>query len=82
MEVVHLNEPFKIQDLPLTKVYVLDDWLSQPLHHHYDEFITVTNIWSKSNQVNSGSSTGLPHHSFWGAKFFGHNYSLDGDVRI
>ena len=81
MEVVHLNEPFKIQDLPLTKVYVLDYWLSQPLHHHYDEFITVTNIWSKSNQVVSGSSTGLPHHSFWGAKFFGHDYKLDRDVR-
>ena len=27
MEIVHLDEPFKIQDLPLTIVYVLDDWL-------------------------------------------------------
>ena len=82
MEIVHLDEPFKIQDLPLTKVYVLDDWLFQPLHHHYDERISSDNIWSKTNQVNSGSSTGLPHHSFWGATFFREQYGIDSDVRI
>ena len=80
MEVVHINEPFKIQDLPLKKVYVLDDWLSQPLHHFYDNFIETTSMWAKTNRVNSGSPTGLPHHSFWGAKFFGYNYEVEPDT--
>ena len=80
MEIVYLNEPFKIQELPLTKVYVLDDWLAQPLHHFYDEQISEKNIWSKTNQVGSGSSTGLPHHSFWGATFFRNDYKVDSDV--
>ena len=82
MEIVHLDEPFKIQDLPLTKVYVLDNWLAQPLHHHYDSWISRNNIWSKTNQVESGSSTGLPHHSFWGATFFRHNYAIDRDTKV
>ena len=80
MEIVYLNEPFKIQELPLTKVYVLDDWLAQPLHHFYDEQISQSNIWSKTNQVAGGSSTGLPHHSFWGATFFRNDYKMDDDA--
>jgi hypothetical protein len=80
MEIVYLNEPFKIQELPLTKVYVLDDWLAQPLHHFYDEQISHNNIWSKTNQVAGGSSTGLPHHSFWGATFFRNDYKMDDDT--
>ena len=82
MEIVHLDEPFKIQDLPLTKVYVLDNWLAQPLNHHYDSWISRNNIWSKTNQVESGSSTGLPHHRFWGATFFRHNYAIDRDTKV
>ena len=81
MEIVYIDEPFKIQDFPLKKVYVLDNWLTQPLHHFYDKQITTSNIWSKTNQVNSDSSTGLPHHSFWGAGFFrGENLESDGDM--
>ncbi len=80
MEIVYLNEPFKIQELPLTKVYVLDDWLAQPLHHFYDEQISSNNIWSKTNQVAGRSSTGLPHHSFWGATFFRNDYTMDTDT--
>ncbi len=82
MEIVYLDEPFKLETLPLTKVYVLDNWLAQPLHHHFDNMISVSNIWSKTNQVNSGSSTGLPHHQFWGATFFRNNYGRDRDVNI
>ena len=82
MEIVYIDEPFKIQDFPLKKVYVLDNWLTQPLHHFYDKQITTSNIWSKTNQVNSDSSTGLPHHSFWGATFFREQYGIDSDVRI
>ena len=81
MEIVYLNEPFKIQELPLTKVYVLDDWLAQPLHHFYDEQISHNNIWSKTNQVAGGSSTGLPHHSFWGATFFRNVIKLQASWR-
>ena len=76
MEIVYIDEPFKIQDFPLKKVYVLDNWLAQPLHYFYDNQISCSNIWSKTNQVGSNSSTGLPHHSFWGAGYFrGENFN-------
>ena len=77
MEVIYLDEPFKIQDLPLKDIYVIDNWLAQSLHYHYDAHLCRTNLWSKTNQVNSGSSTGLPHHSFWGGTFFRENYQMD-----
>ena len=79
LEVVHIDEPFKLssEDFPLKKIYVLDDWLCTELHHAFDGFITNSQIWSKTNQVDSTSSTGLPQHSFWGATFFRDNYVMD-----
>lgn len=76
-KVVLIDEPFKIQDLPLKDIYVLDNWLAQPLHHYYDKHLCSANIWSKTNQVDSNSSTGLPQHSFWGGTFFRENYEMD-----
>jgi hypothetical protein len=81
-KVVFIDEPFKVQDLPLKDIYVLDNWLSTSLHHHYDTQITQGNLWSKTNQVNSDSSTGLPHHSFWGGTFFRERYEMDAETRI
>lgn len=81
MEIVYIDEPFKIQDLPLKKVYVLDNWLAQNLHYFYDNQISCSNIWSKTNQVGSDSPTGLPHHSFWGAGFYeGHDCKSREDM--
>ena len=79
LEVVHIDEPYKLssEDFPLKKIYVLDDWLCTELHNAFDGFITNSQIWSKTNQVDSTSSTGLPQHSFWGATFFRDNYVMD-----
>lgn len=80
VKVVHIDEPFKIKDLPLKDVYVLDNYLATELHHHFDDYIVRENIWSKTNQVSSGSPTGLPHHSFWGATYFRDGMSLEKDM--
>lgn len=70
LEVVYLDKPFKVKDLPLDKVYVIDNYLSTTLHHWIDKRLTNSLIWAKTNQVNSRNKTGLPHHSFWGASFY------------
>lgn len=77
IKVVHIDEPFKIKDLPLKDVYVLDNYLATELHHHFDDYIVSNNLWSKTNQVSSGSPTGLPHHSFWGATYYRENMKLE-----
>lgn len=66
VELEFIKEPFHIKDMPLQKVYVLDDYLSTTMHHCIDDRITRNSYWAKTNQVNSDSPTGLPHHSFWG----------------
>ena len=65
-KIVYIDEPFKIDDLPLKNIYVLDNWLSSPLHQYYDTQISRANFWSKGNEVRGDSPTGLPHHQFWG----------------
>tara|TARA_B100001939_G_scaffold52988_1_gene42230 strand:+ start:346 stop:1029 length:684 start_codon:yes stop_codon:yes gene_type:complete len=69
-EIEKVDSPFHIQELPLTKVYVIDNYLETNVWHHLDDAITSASMWSKTNQVNSRSPTGLPHHSFWGASWF------------
>ena len=81
MKVVHIDKPFKIQDMPLKDIYVLDNWLSTELYHYFDKLITNNSWWSKTNSVTSDSPTGLPHHSFWGASFFGQNFELEPDMK-
>lgn len=80
IKVVHIDEPFQIKDLPLKDVYVLDNYLATELHHHFDDYIVGNNLWSKTNQVSSGSPTGLPHHSFWGATFYRDNMEIEKDM--
>ena len=76
-----IKEPFQIKDMPLDKVYILDNYLSTTMHHNIDERIVRGNYWSKTNQVNSNSLTGLPHHSFWGAGFFrGENQEIESGM--
>ena len=79
LEFVYLDEPFKICELPLDKVYVIDNYLSDELHHHIDNLFTRTSIWSKTNQVGGDNPTGLPMHSFWGASFL-RGDNLEGDI--
>ena len=79
-KVVFIDEPFKIDDLPLKDIYVLDNWLCSELQQHYDQQLRMTNFWAKTNEVRSGSPTGLPHHSFWGGSLFRKNYATDDDV--
>ena len=81
VELEFINEPFHIKDMPLKNVYVLDNYLSTTMHHAIDKQITRKQYWSKTNQVGSGSPTGLPHHSFWGAGFFrGENLELEHGI--
>jgi len=77
MEIVHIDKPFKIQDMPLKDIYVLDNWLSDELQHYFDKFISLGRWWAKTNTVLGDSPTGLPHHQFWGACFFRDNYEIE-----
>ncbi len=71
VEVVHIDKPFKIKDMPLgNKVYVIDDYLETSIHFWLENMIKRANMWSKSNQVRGESKTGLPHHELWGAAFY------------
>lgn len=70
LEIEKVDSPFHIRELPLTKVYVIDNYLERNVWHFLDEAITNASMWSKTNQVQSNSPTGLPHHSFWGASWF------------
>jgi hypothetical protein len=65
-EVIFIDEPFRVETLPLKNIYVLDNWLPSSLHHFYDTQISRANFWSKGNEVRGDSPTGLPHHQFWG----------------
>ena len=82
LEIEYIDKPFNISELPLKKVYVLDDWLSPELHHHFDSMISQRQIWSKTNQVGSKHPTGLPHHSLWGASFFRNDMQPDTDADL
>ena len=70
LEIVKVDKPFHIDKLPLDKVYVIDDYLEQTLHHFLNQQITNMPTWSKTNSVRGQSKTGLPHHQFWGSSFF------------
>ena len=69
IEVSYLDKPFKIKDMPLDKVYVIDNYLETSLHHWIENYLDTANMWSKSNKVRGQSTTGLPHHELWGAFF-------------
>ena len=76
MNVVFHDKPFKLtkENYPLGDTFhVIDNYLSEELHHHWDKTLVRSNLWSKTNQVSSDSKTGLPHHSFWGGTFFRDN---------
>jgi len=70
LEIVKVDKPFHIDKLPLDKVYVIDNYLEQTLHHFLDQKISNQPTWSKTNCVQGQSKTGLPHHQFWGTSFF------------
>ena len=70
LEIVKVDKPFHIDKLPLDKVYVIDNYLEQSLHHFLNQQITDMPTWSKTNSVRGQSKTGLPHHQFWGSSFF------------
>ena len=68
IEQVDLDSPFYITEAPLgNKIYVIDNYLEQSLHHFLNQQITNMPTWSKTNSVRGQSKTGLPHHQFWGS---------------
>ena len=70
LKIEKVDSPFHIQELPLDRVYVIDDYLEKSIWHTIDEQVTNAPMWAKTNQVKGDSPTGLPHHSFWGASWF------------
>ena len=83
MNVVFHDKPFKLtkENYPLGDTFhVIDNYLSDELHHHWDRTLVQSNLWSKTNQVASNSRTGLPHHSFWGGTFFRDSTQLEYGV--
>jgi len=73
LKIEKVDSPFHIQELPLDRVYVIDNYLETSIWHTIDEQVTNAPMWAKTNQVKGDSPTGLPHHSFWGASWFRSN---------
>jgi hypothetical protein len=69
LEIVEIDKPFAIKDLPLDKVYVIDNYLETSVHHWMNQQCGRMN-WSKSNQVQGDHKNGLPHHELWGGSFY------------
>jgi len=69
LDVEYIDKPFHVVELPLTKIYVIDDYLETSIHHSINDTFTKASIWAKGNEVRGDSPTGLPHHQFWGASF-------------
>jgi len=85
MNVVFHDKPFKLtkENYPLGNTFhVIDNYLSEELHRHWDRQLVGSNLWSKTNQVASTSKTGLPHHSFWGGTFFRNSYTEVNELSI
>jgi len=51
LEIVKVDKPFHIDKLPLDKVYVIDNYLEQSLHHFLDQKLSNQPTWSKTNSV-------------------------------
>ena len=77
LDVEYIDKPFHVVELPLTKVYVIDDYLETSIHHSINQAFTQAPIWSKTNEVRGDSPTGLSHHQFWGASFLRGNDEED-----
>ena len=53
LNVHYLDEPFKIEEMPLgNTIYVLDNYLESSLHKAVDIYMRNCS-WQKSNQVNT-----------------------------
>ena len=74
MEIIYHDEPFKIKELPLTDIHVIDNWLSPDIHNWFDEKLRNTCRWNQNNQV---TREGEVRHKFWGVTFYRENYQLD-----
>ena len=70
LTIEHIDRPIKVSELPLDRVYVIDNYLPTVLWHRVDDVLSTAMIWAKTNSVHGQSRTGLPHHSFWGTSFF------------
>tara|TARA_Y100000593_G_scaffold12786_1_gene23695 strand:+ start:32134 stop:32850 length:717 start_codon:yes stop_codon:yes gene_type:complete len=80
LNVHYLDEPFKIEEMPLgNTIYVLDNYLESSLHKAVDIYMRNCS-WQKSNQVNTQIKNrgGLPNHSLWGCNFFHGHDMRDG----
>jgi len=51
MEVVYHKTAFKLSELPLTKIHVIDDWCPQELWYNFENKISKSNRWSFDNDV-------------------------------
>ena len=57
LNVHYLDEPFKIEEMPLgNTIYVLDNYLESSLHKAVDIYMRNCS-WQKSNQVNPPNLT-------------------------
>lgn len=74
MEIIYHDEPFKIKELPLTDIHVIDNWLSPEIHHWFNQTLSNTCRWNQNNQV---TREGKIRHKFWGMTFYREDYSRD-----
>lgn len=74
VDVIHLQKPEPFSELfPLqNKIYVIDNYLPNPLWMWLNEIYSNTQWWAKTNRVADNDAmgyryrTGLPHHELWG----------------
>ena len=51
MIVKYYNKPFKLQELPLEDIHVIDDWCPNNLWARFNNVLKITNRWSFDNDV-------------------------------
>ena len=63
LDVEYIDKPFHVVELPLTKVYVLDDYLETSIHHSINYTFTKSSIWAKGKFQGHGTKHFfIPHH--------------------
>jgi len=66
MQIIYHPKPFKLKELPLTDIHVIDNWLTPEVQKWFNSGIDDS-FWSLSNCVLAPD--GSYNHRFWGIPF-------------
>ena len=51
MQTIYQNNTFKLKNLPLEAIYVIDNWLPENMFTQFDDVLGKTNRWIFDNDV-------------------------------